>query len=168
MLSLLHSTATVRHVRCLLRFCFPFNAHWHLLTLLQKTPPAAQAITTAACSGSSMASSLTSTWLRCSCTKGLLPAFEDTGSVCLKHTDMPGLCRASPFCSLSTGEQTVLHLHSENRALLPCHGTYLLILPQHEERSSCYSVPEWPKNVLRSDTAACTALCVRVSPPGKQ
>lgn len=82
--------------------------------------------------------------------------------LCLQHTDMPEQHRSSSFFSLSTGEQTVLHLYSENRAPLPCHATYLLISPQHEEWPSCYSVPEWPKNGLTSDTAACTTLCACV------
>lgn len=96
MLRLLCVTVTVRHMSRPLQFCFPFNAHWFFLTFFAAEHPSSRGQSiriTVVCSGSSMASFLTPTWLRCSHGIGAIPTFYlwGTGSVCLKYRDMAEL-----------------------------------------------------------------------------
>ena len=133
MLRLLCITVTVRHMYRLLRFCFPFNAHWYFLTFFAAEHPSSRGQSiriTVVCSGSSTASFLTSTWLRCSHGKGAIPSFYfwDTASVCLKHRDMAELWGNLVPSFPSALERGPFFVHT----VRTCPVIYLLILPKHK------------------------------------
>lgn len=129
---------TVRHMYLLLRFCSPFNAHWHFLIFFaaEHPPSRGQSIRiTVVCSGSCMASFLTPPLTEVQPWKRSYPQL-----LLLRHgwslskTETWQNCEGT-LCPPSPQHQTgncSLYIQWE-----PCSSTaypviYLLILPKHK------------------------------------